>query len=81
GHIGSKTALFDVRLGEDVHIMVACGVGGGSLVNAAVAARPERAMFQDAAWPRDITDDGLLDRGFAHAAAWLRPNAHPRAAA
>jgi cholesterol oxidase len=80
GHIGKDTALFDVRLGEDMHIMVGCGLGGGSLVNAAVAARPEQAIFQDAAWPPEVASGPELERGFASAAAWLRPTVHPRAA-
>ena len=26
---GSATALFDVRLGDDMHVLVGCGLGGG----------------------------------------------------
>ena len=40
---GSDTGLYDVRLGEDMHVLVGCGVGGGSLVNAGVALRPDAA--------------------------------------
>ncbi len=76
---GSEQALFDVRLGDDMHIIVGCGLGGGSLVNAGVSLQPESAVFADAAWPEPISRDGLLDEGFARAEAWLRPNAHPRA--
>ena len=80
---GSATALYDVRIGEDMHVVVGCGLGGGSLVNAGVALRPEPEVFRDAAWPAQIargSNAGLLDEGFARATAWLRPNAHPRAA-
>ncbi|MDX2158688.1 MAG: GMC oxidoreductase [Hyphomicrobiaceae bacterium] len=73
---GSPTALFDVRLGEDMHVLVACGLGGGSLVNAGVALRPDPRVFLDAAWPGQITQDGFLDEGFARAARWLRPANH-----
>src|SRR6516162_2648963 len=27
--LGPATGLFDVRLGEDMHILVGCGLGGG----------------------------------------------------
>lgn len=80
-HTGSEQALFDVRLNEDMHIVVGCGLGGGSLVNAAVSLQPENAVFADtAAWGPDLTRDGLLEEGFARARAWLQPGTHKRAA-
>lgn len=80
GRTGSATAMYDIRLGDDMHVIVGCGVGGGSLVNAGVALRPEARVFADPAWPGQLRQDGLLDEGFARAAAWLRPTADPRAA-
>ncbi len=76
---GSRAALFDVRVGEDMHVLVGCGVGGGSLVNAGVALRPDDRVFADAAWPGHLRQDGLLNEGFVRAEKWLRPNAHNRA--
>jgi len=76
---GKPTALYDVRLGEDMHVLVACGLGGGSLVNAGVALRPDARVFADDAWPGQIAQDGLLDEGYARAARWLKPAHHPRA--
>ena len=35
--LGSATGLYDVRLGQDMHVLVGCGLGGGSLINAGVA--------------------------------------------
>jgi cholesterol oxidase len=70
---GSDTALFDVRLGEDMHVLVGCGLGGGSLVNAGVALRPDARVFADEIWPGQISQDGLLDQGFARARQWLQP--------
>ncbi len=80
---GTATALYDVRVGEDMHVVVGCGLGGGSLINAGVALKPEHEVFEDRAWPRQIareTNAALLEEGFARAAEWLRPNAHPRSA-
>lgn len=73
---GKPTGLFDVRLGEDMHVLVACGLGGGSLVNAAVALRPDDRVFADPVWPGQIRQDGLLAAGYARAEAWLRPSRH-----
>lgn len=76
---GPETALYDVRLGEDMHVLVGCGLGGGSLVNAGVALRPDARVFADDAWPGQIAQDGLLDRGYAEARRWLRPARSARA--
>src|SRR6187431_2521507 len=35
--LGSPTGLYDVRFGEDMHVLIGCGLGGGSLINASVA--------------------------------------------
>ena len=76
---GKATALFDVRVGEDMHVIVGCGLGGGSLVNAGVALRPDARVFADPVWPGQIAQDGTLDEGFRRAARWLRPTEDPRA--
>lgn len=76
---GTPTALYDVRLGDDMHILVGCGLGGGSLINAGVALRPDPRVFADPVWPGQITEDGLLDEGFRRARAWLRPARDPEA--
>ncbi len=78
---GPETALYDVRLGEDMHVLVGCGLGGGSLVNAGVALRPDSRVFSDDAWPGQIAQDGLLDQGFGEARRWLRPARSARAPA
>lgn len=76
---GSSTALFDVRVGEDMHVLVGCGLGGGSLVNAGVSLRPDARVFADEVWPGQIAQDGLLDEGFTRAQRWIRPQSHQRA--
>ena len=77
---GPETALYDVRLGRDMHVLVGCGLGGGSLVNAGVALRPDPRVFADPVWPGQIRQDGLIDEGFRRAARWLRPSADPHGA-
>ena len=55
--LGSETGLYDVRLGDDMHVLVGCGLGGGSLVNAGVALRPDRRVFSDERWPGQVVQD------------------------
>ena len=74
-----KPGLYDVRLGEHMHVIVGCGLGGGSLINAGVALKPDGRVFADRVWPAEIRGD-LLDEGFARAETWLRPAADPEAA-
>src|SRR5690348_8290088 len=52
---GTSDALFDVRIGKEVSVLLASGLGGGSLVNAGVAAMPEPDVFQ-AGWPSEIRE-------------------------
>jgi cholesterol oxidase len=62
-----------------MHVLVGCGLGGGSLVNAGVALRPDGRVFADPVWPGQIAQDGLLDAGYARAERWLAPTSDPRA--
>jgi cholesterol oxidase len=78
---GSPAGLYDVRLGEDMHVLVGCGVGGGSLINAGVALRPDARVFRDGVWPGQIRQDGLIEEGYARAERWLRPARDPQASA
>jgi cholesterol oxidase len=78
--MGGPTGLYDVRLGEDMHVLVGCGLGGGSLINAGVALRPDARVFADQVWPNEVAGDGLLDEGYARASRWVRPARDPLAA-
>jgi len=78
--MGSETALFDFCHSKDMHVLTGSGLGGGSLVNAAVALRPDERVFARADWPQAVRTDDLLQEGFARADEMLRPatdeNAH-----
>ena len=78
--LGSRAALFDLRLGRDMHVLVGCGLGGGSLINAGVALRPDARVFADSAWPEEIAADGLLDECFAKSSHMLAPSPYAAAA-
>jgi len=58
GHIGSATALFDLRLNDDVSALVGCGLGGGSLINAGVMLPPQPEVFDDG-WPSVFRTENL----------------------
>lgn len=77
--IGPATGLYDVRFGSDMHVLVGCGVGGGSLINAGVALQPDARVFADPVWPRALGDDPWLSEGYARARRWLRPARDPNA--
>jgi cholesterol oxidase len=47
GHIGSRAALFDFRVYRDVSVLVGCGLGGGSLINAGVMLEPNADVLDD----------------------------------
>lgn len=60
--VGRKDALFDVRSFEGGAVLLGSGLGGGSLVNAGVALRPDYAVFREPHWPaaiRQLTDQQL----------------------
>jgi cholesterol oxidase len=79
GHLGSRTALVDVHLDDELNVLVGCGLGGTSLINANVALEADPAVFEDPAWPQQIRDD-LVTRiaaGLDRARDMLRPVPYP----
>ena len=74
--MGPETGLFDLRLGSDIHVLLGCGLGGTSLINAGVSLRPEPRVFEDVIWPDEIRDDGGLETGFERAERMLNPAKH-----
>lgn len=76
----SPSALYDLRLNGDLKVLVGCGLGGTSLINANVVLPPDAAVFRDKAWPREIRADaasGRLETYFELAASVLKPEAYP----
>jgi cholesterol oxidase len=54
---GRADGLYDFRLGKDVSALVGNGLGGGSLINASVAERPEDDVLNDKHWPAALRRD------------------------
>lgn len=77
---GSADALFDVRTGDNVGVVLGNGLGGTSLINAGVAVDPDEHVLallppsrDGVPWARRLAPSLALVR------AVLRPTAHPRA--
>ena len=56
---GRRTALMDVRAAAGASVVVGCGLGGTSLINAGVLMRPPDGIFADDRWPAALRGDGL----------------------
>ncbi len=76
GHAGAvkgyREALFDFRLGPDLCVVLANGLGGGSLINAGVMLEAEASVFRGPRWPARLRcDPGCMDAWYARAAQLL----------
>jgi cholesterol oxidase len=52
--------LFDLRFLSGIGVVIASGVGGGSLIYAGIHIRPDPVVFEDPRWPKGI-DRAALD--------------------
>jgi cholesterol oxidase len=79
GHVGSTTGLFDLHADDEQSVLVGCGLGGTSLINANVSLEAKPTVFENPRWPQSIREhhDTLLAEGYAHAREMLRPNPYP----
>ena len=74
-----RPGLYDFHMGEHIHVLTGCGLGGGSLINAGVALRPDARVFADPRFPESFHQRDLIEEGYARASAWLRPARDPQA--
>lgn len=79
GHVGSRSAQFDFRVNPDINVVVGCGLGGTSLINANVSIEPEPRVFEDPHWPSALRKDAatVLADSYRHARTMLKPNPYP----
>jgi cholesterol oxidase len=78
GHVGDRRGLFSLHRNDDVNVLVGCGLGGTSLINANVAAEPTREVLDDPVWPAALRADRAgFAEGIARARAMLRPTPYP----
>ena len=77
--MGPATGLFDFRVNDDIHVLIGCGLGGTSLINANVVIKADPRVFEDPAWPNELVGD--IDKGLAQgyelAREMLSPQPYP----
>jgi cholesterol oxidase len=74
---GKGSELYDLRLNPAMNVLIGCGLGGTSLINANVALKADPRVFDDPLWPAGLAD-GDLEEGYARASAMLKPRPYPR---
>jgi cholesterol oxidase len=76
--LGSKLALFDIYANDPVNVVVGCGLGGTSLINANVSIKPDARVFSNGHWPKALAEDvkGLC-AGYRSAQGMLAPTRLP----
>ena len=81
GQVGDRTALFDFRIGHDLSVLVGCGLGGTSLINASVCLRATPEVLTQAEWPQAIRSEAAahgLDPYYRRAEAMLGCTPYPQ---
>ena len=70
---GNAQGLFDLHLNDDINILRANGLGGGSLINASVAERMSPAIWHDEHWPKCLRHEAAqFDQYYLRAEKMLR---------
>ncbi|MFC4992807.1 GMC oxidoreductase [Rubritalea tangerina] len=77
--VGSSVGLYNFHLHKDVQVLVGCGLGGTSLINANVSLHADPRVFTPELWPKGLLDDRdtRLADGFKRAEEMLKPNPYP----
>src|ERR1044071_8380013 len=71
--------LYDMRFYNDINVLVGCGLGGTSLINANVSIRADERVFDDPRWPKAVRDDLAtgVEAGYQRAHEMLKPTPVP----
>ncbi len=77
--LGRRDSLYQLHVGEGLTVAWSCGLGGGSLINSGVVARPDDDVLRDPLWPEALRrdDDGSFARAYERAWSMLRPATYP----
>ena len=77
-HIGKETGLFDFHVQDDINVLVGCGLGGTSLINANVALKAVEGVWDDQRWPTELRGGHAdLEEYYRRATAMLGSNPYP----
>ena len=77
--IKNRTALFDYKIFNGLHVLTGSGLGGGSLINAGVMEKPIKEVLHDDIWPEEFRNDidKRLEQSFHIASETLGSNLYP----
>ena len=78
-HLGDRTGLYDLHCNQDIDVVVGCGLGGTSQLNANVSLEAEPRVFDDPRWPAEVVKDlpTLVKKGYDLAREMLKPTVYP----
>jgi cholesterol oxidase len=76
GRVGPRTGLFDFRVNDDVSVLVGCGLGGTSQINAGVMLKPHPSVFLKE-WPKTLSTIDVLEKEYADVERDLGVNRFP----
>ena len=79
GHLGKATGMWDFHVEENVNVLVGCGLGGTSLINANVALRAVPGVWDDPRWPQELRggENPLVLEGYRRAESMLGSRPYP----
>jgi len=60
GQVTKPLGLFNLMMNDEVNILTGNGLGGGSLINASIALRPHREVFEQSRWPLALRNVEVL---------------------
>jgi cholesterol oxidase len=77
-HLGPRTGLYDFRVNENINVVLGCGLGGTSLINANVSLPADDRVFDDARWPVELRGHpSVLAPYYERATEMLKPSPYP----
>lgn len=60
GQVTQPLGLFNLMMNDEVNILSGSGLGGGSLINASIALRPHKEVFEQSRWPMALRNVEVL---------------------
>lgn len=60
GQVTQPLGLFNLMFNDEVNILSGSGLGGGSLINASIALKPDAEVFHQSKWPTALRDMSIL---------------------
>lgn len=60
GQATQPLGLFNIMFNDEVNVLNGSGLGGGSLINASIALKPDAEVFHQSKWPNALRDMATL---------------------